>query len=665
MRTKSKVLQGVIGSLVIGATLFAAEVAFAGSGMIRLKYGSFDPKTTASATFAESPAWSSKSKELFIVQFNDKISSQELAALRLLGVETHKYVPDNAYLVRMSGSQAQAVRERAGIRWVGPFAAKYKNATELAAFADNFDNVPGRFDVVMVDVNDRARLIEKIEAIGGDIVNKNEGSILIEAKLNTEQLATTVKMPEVMWVELTPKIEYDMDNARIQGGANYVENKKAAPGYTGYGIRGHIMEGINPDHQDFAATQYRQKPIAVDNAAFSSHGQSTFGIVFGSGAGNAKARGMMPNGQGLYTAYDTVMSSPEGNQEVGSRYELVRRLINEHRIVFQTASWGYQRVTEYTARSAEMDAMIFDHDIAMTQSQSNAGNRDSRPQAWAKNIISVGAVYHHDNADPSDDSWDSSGASIGPASDGRIKPDLCAYYDDTETTSQTGYEQFGGTSGATPIVAGHLGLFLEMWTDGIFGNRLKKPEGDRFDNRPHAMTSKAMMINSAAQYTFSGETHMLTRVHQGWGFPSLKNLYDNRQKYFIDDETSILKVGQTKVYNLRVNANEPELKVTMAFADPQGNVAASIDRINNLDLKVTAPNGKVYLGNVGLKANNYSTEGGTADTVDTVENVFIQNPGAGTWKVEVIATEVNADGHSETQDMDVDYALVVNGVARQ
>jgi serine protease AprX len=654
-------MAAIIGT---AAVFLAAETALA-SGTIRLKNQSFDPKKVDVAQFTNSPVWSSKDRELFIIQFNDKINGQELSELRMLGIQTAQYIPDNAYLVRMTGNQAQAVKSRAGVRWVGPFLTKFKNLPRLQNQFANLANKAASFDIVMVDRNDRNRLIDNIEATGARVLNRNEGSILVEAELNDRQLAQVLRMSEVLWAEPTTKIELDMDNARIQGGGNYVETVKQVPGYTGYGIRGHIMEGINPDHEDFAPNDFRQKPIAVDDASFSSHGQATYGIVFGDGKGNAKARGMMPNGQGFYTAYDTVMNAPEGNREAGSRYELVRRLMSEHQVMFQTASWGYARTLEYNARSAEMDRLIFDLDIPVTQSQSNSGDRNSRPQAWSKNIISVGAVYHHNNADPSDDSWDNYGASIGPATDGRIKPDLCAYYDDIEATAQSGYEQFGGTSGATPIVAGHLGLTLEMWTDGIFGNDLPNADGDRFSNRPHATTAKALMINTADQYKFEGAQHMLTRVHQGWGFPSLKNLYDNRSKIFVVNETDVLKVGQKKLYNLTVGTRTPELKITMTFADPEGNVAAEQDRINNLDLKVTSPTGKIYLGNVGLLAGNYSTEGGQADSIDTVENVFVKEPAAGTWKIEVIATEINADGRPETSEMDADYALVVNGITRK
>jgi serine protease AprX len=645
---------------VVSMVLFTSAL---NATQIRLKYRKFDPKLSA-AVLINQDVWADQRDQLFITQFKSKISASDLAMISMMGASAEKYLPVNAYIIKASGPVAQAISLRSNVRWVGPFSSDYKMSQTILHSVQSMVALVSRYDVVLTNRNDRDRLVGKLEKIGATVVNRNAGSILIEANMTPSQLRQALQLPEILWVEASTNIEEDMDNARIQGGADFLESVARVPGYTGIGIRGHVMEGIDPEHQDFAVTQYREKPIGIEDDSYTSHGHQTYGIVFGDGAGNIKARGMMPNAQGYFTAYNFVLNTPEGNREVGSRYELVRRLVNEHQIMFQTASWGYARTTEYNARSAEMDSMIFDHDIPITQSQSNAGNRDSRPQAWAKNIISVGAVYHHDNADPSDDSWDTWGASIGPATDGRIKPDLVAFYDDIETTGREGYSQFGGTSGATPIVAGHLGLTLEMWTDGIFGNELNDPNGERFDNRPHFTTAKALMINTASQYDFAGETHMLTRVHQGWGFPNLETLYKLRDQIFVVNESDILMQGESKVYELTVAEGAPELKATMTFADPEGNVAAEQDRINDLSLKVTSPSGEVFWGNYGLLVGTHSLTGGQEDTRDTVENVFIKDPAVGTWTVEVIASEVNADIHVETSNLDADYALVVSGVRR-
>jgi hypothetical protein len=55
-----------------------------------------------------------------------------------------------------------------------------------------------------------------------------------------------------------------------------------------------------------------------------------------------------------------------------------------------------------------------------------------------------------------------------------------------------------------------------------------------------------------------------------------------------------------------------------------------------------------------------STPGGEHDVLDTVENVFVASPQVGTWTIEVIADEINADTHLETPEADADYALVVS-----
>jgi hypothetical protein len=98
----------------------------------------------------------------------------------------------------------------------------------------------------------------------------------------------------------------------------------------------------------------------------------------------------------------------------------------------------------------------------------------------------------------------------------------------------------------------------------------------------------------------------------------------------------------------------------MAYTDPMGSPSAARARVNDLSLRVTAPDGTVFWGNHGLLAGNWSTPGGTSNKVDTVENVFVQRPAAGTWTVEVLADEVNADAHVETAATDADFGLVVS-----
>ena len=643
----------------------------------RLKFrsGSFEPLSKEAPPFDErlmlpaiEPADADEKDNTYCVQFITQSLPEYQQAVNRLGCRVLDYVPNYCHVVSMKPNVAEQVRELPFVRWVGPYHPAFKLGKELLPPEARTLEAPTRFFVYTISRVDCKLASDQVKEVGGVLVGSTGGRLLV-ADLNTEQFDQVLRLPTVQAIEKWTPIEEDMDNARIQGGADFLETQATTPdGFTGVGIRGHVMEGINRNHPDFAANTHRQLPIVVDDGTSASHGQATFGIVFGSGDNDPerKARGMLPNAQGFFTHY-RALTAPAGSTGPGSRYDLVRRLVNDHRVLFQTASWGNGRTTLYTAVSAEMDLIIFDHDVPITQSQSNAKNRMSRPQAWSKNVISVGGFAHFDNSNASDDSWQGGNASIGPAEDGRIKPDLSAYYDATRTTGITGYRNFGGTSGATPIIAGHLGLVIELWTDGAFGNELANPTGDRFDNRPHFTTAKALLIASAHQYDFNSSSTDNRREHQGWGFPNMRWLYEMRDKVFVVDETDPLELFDSRTYRLRVAPGEPLLKICMTYADPPGNPTdppEEPERRNDLTLKATSPSGDVYWGNHGLTDGTVSVAGGAADARGTVECIFLRNPEGGQWTVEVFADELLQDARPETAEIDADFALVAIGIQR-
>ena len=124
-----------------------------------------------------------------------------------------------------------------------------------------------------------------------------------------------------------------MDNARIQGGANYIEPKKPEQ-YVGKGIRGMIMEGIYATHTEFAAiSPYRTAPLYIGSSSASGHGNSTCGEVFARGV-NKKARGLCPYGQIIYCNYNYVYNN-------NNRYTVVKDLVDpskQYKGMFQTVT---------------------------------------------------------------------------------------------------------------------------------------------------------------------------------------------------------------------------------------------------------------------------------------------------------------------------------------
>ena len=593
---------------------------------------------------------------LFLVQFVTQPLEEFEEAITALGGTVRHYIAQYAYLVEMSDEVKSQVQDFPYVRWIGPYHPAYR----LDEFMlDNLENVEQmyplqRYNIQVHAIEQKNIVANRIMSIGGTVNRADAGKFLLEATLTHEQLFSLVRWDEVLFVDQWSPYEVDMDIAREIGGANYIES---VAGYNGFGVRGEVFDaGFNLNHVDF-----QSRPLILHgNVGVDSHGAATSGICFGDGIGNPTARGLLPEGQGIVADFNIIGLSGS------SRYNHTGELVQDpYFAVFQTASVGSDRTTEYTTISADTDASLFDFDIVHCQSQSNAGDQMSRPQAWAKNIISGGGIYHYDTLDRSDDMW-SNGASTGPASDGRIKPTFTYFYDNILTVGYPGSNDytsiFGGTSGATPIIAGHIGLFFQMWSDGIFGNDVDS-EGTVFENRAHMTTAKAMLINTAYQYPFTGMHDDKTRMHQGWGMPDIGNLYDLREDIYVIDETDILEPFDVAEHIVVVEAGEPALKVTMTYADPPGNPAVQTQhRINDLTLKVISPIGAIYYGNNGLLDNVWSMPDGIPDTKNTVECVFIENPEPGAWMVEVHADEIIQDSHIETLELDADYALVVSPV---
>jgi hypothetical protein len=593
---------------------------------------------------------------LFLVQFRTTSHAAWRDALADLGAEVLAFFPDNAHVVRVDPSHLTDVRALAFVQRVEPYHASYRleRALRDGLRGPTVDSQRVHVRVVALEwgTEGKRRIAEAAEALGAKVVANPEHGHIVELSVTPEQLAQVAAHDDVLWIDRWSAPEPDMDLVRQDSGANWLETNF---GLCGQGVRGEVMDGgFETTHQDFDGM------LLHGAVGVSSHGTATYGIVFGNGNrdgdGNAQGTGHMPRAgactaQGIAADYNNLTDRFAHTQQLKQ---------SPYFASFQSNSWGDALTTQYTSISQQMDDITWRLDFAILNSQSNAGTQQSRPQAWAKNVISVGGIRHANTLAETDDSW-TNGASIGPAADGRIKPDIHYWYDSifTTTTGNTYTTSFGGTSAATPISAGVTGLMVQMWSDNVWGTN---PTGSTvFERQPHASTIKALLINNAKQYAFTGTTSDLTRTHQGWGRPNVQIARQRAANSFIVNESTALTLSQVATYTVTVPAGETELKVTLVYPDPPGTPSATRHRVNDLDLEVSAPGSTLYRGNNGLAAGTVSTPGGTANTVDTVENVFLQNPTAGTWTVRVRASEINQDAYLATPAADAVFALVVTG----
>lgn len=621
---------------------------------LKLRYAAFDPLVGAPGVTPELRA--AEASALYIVQFVTQPLEAYRRALRDRGATERRFLPNHACVVKMDPAVRAAVAQLPFVRWIGPLEPAYKIEEEILAQLENRQEIaPRRYSIMLYERGAAAqdRASREITALGGEVHGTTPEGFRLEATLSLEQIRTIAALDDVMFIDRKGPVEVDMDIARQIGGADFIQNTL---GFTGQGVRGEVADTeLDTTHTEWLP--FAGPIIHIPGDAGIDHGTSVFGILFARGA-TPQARGLLPSGRGIFAESSSLLGGGP------TRYQRTAEIVDPgglYRCVFQTNSTGDPRTTQYTTISAEMDDILFLHDILVCQSQSNAGSQESRPQAWAKNVVSVGGVYHYNTLSRADDSW-SSGASIGPASDGRIKPTLAHFYDLIYTTNAGGgYTEFGGTSGATPIVAGHFGILFQMWHEGVFAGF--GGGASVFASRPHMTTAKALLINSAYRYDWlaGGPNGDIDRFKQGWGMPDLEELYNQREKILIVNETDVLAPLDSTAYSVFVTAGEPSFRATLVYADPLGNVGAAHHRINDLSLRVTSPSGTSYWGNHGLTAGNFTTSGGNSDTLNTEENVFIAAPESGKWTVEVLADEINEDSHTETPELDADYALVVTG----
>lgn len=581
--------------------------------LVRLEAATFDPLR---ANLAPAPALdqdlmaAEDRTSLHLVQFHGTPLPELRQEVIRLGGQVLRFLSDHTFLVEMDGPARERVARLPFVRWVGPYHPAYRLERDLReALAGRAARLGVMRYSILLGVRGDARqeqVARLIADLGGQVVLREPGGLRIEALLSQEQLLQVARADQIQYIDRWGGPgEVDMDVVRELGGANAVELVR---GWNGQGVRGEVFDTeLLVTHREWGTM-----PIKHSNATNSTsyHGTSCYSNLFSQGRDPA-ARGMLPGAQGIF--FKHAESTQFGGMK--SRYDINRELIDPmgpYRAVFQTSSVGSALTQSYTTLSAEVDDYLFKHPILSTQSQSNTGNQNSRPQAWAKNIVSVGGFRHANTAARTDDNWTRSG-SIGPAADGRIKPDLSYFYD--SITSAQGaeasrYTQFGGTSSATPQTAGHFGLLFQMWHMGVWAGHGRK--ADVFTSRPKMATAKALMINMAYRYTWKGggANADLDRYKQGWGNADVKRLYDRAAVTSVIDETDVLTPMGSKTYEVNVAPGQAELNVTLVYKDPMGTVGAAQARINDLSLRVTSPTGKVYWGNNGLLSDNYSAEGG-------------------------------------------------------
>jgi hypothetical protein len=282
-------------------------------------------------------------------------------------------------------------------------------------------------------------------------------------------------------------------------------------------------------------------------------------------------------------------------------------------------------------------------------------------RALAKNVVTVGSVNDAVTSgvrDPSKATI-SNFSSWGPTDDGRIKPDLVAngasIYSSTNT-SNTAYGTFSGTSMSSPNACGTAALLIQEYGRLFPGAAMR------------AATLKGLLIHTATDLGNTGPDYKY-----GWGLINAKDAVDFIRDHAANPLKQRITEGQlttsvtTASYPFVWNESSP-IRATISWTDPAGTSTTTSDSrsprlVNNLNLKLVAPDGSQYLPYVmpfvgtWTQASMDAAATNGVNNTDNIEQVYVPSPAiSGTWQVVVSYTGTLANNQQR-------FSLLLDGAS--
>lgn len=702
--------------LLLGSSLAQAQAQADESRLILLNSHVIDTGRPVPVIPEALRAAGDKTAETVIVKFPGPITAQQEKALREASLEVYAYLPHYAWLVKMPGGWRQTARAL-GASWTGlyhPYYRMSRQVSEIPAFdfAQDALGIEEQPRIVMLQVFPDADVREVVRQIRDElgvpgVVGWGRGARFSRVRLlltpseiaaHREALA---QLGEVFWIDVEPR-RVLLNDTTVWVGQSGLSGGQTTPifsqGIYGEGQTVAVLDtGIDPDMCFFrdtslglpptnacnggtAANQSQRKVVAVNFLASGEcsggiannewdthdHGSHVAGTVAGDNFANLllhnTADGMAPGAKlvvqdGGY-AVDNCGDLPGIGCPVVDLNPIFQQAYTQGARL-HTNSWGDNENSgvqnNYSSGSQDVDEFMWNHKdflIFFAAGNSGPGSSSVGSPSTAKSGVSVGATLRSTSANSM-----ASFSSCGPTLDGRIKPDITvpgssivsANNDINVTTNNCGTISMSGTSMATPGAAGLTALIRQYYTDGWY------PTGS--ENSANALTPsaallKATLVNSAVNMT--GTTAIPANC-QGWGRVLLENALffaGQTRELWVRDDTTGFATGSTaeQTWQFTVGSGEA-FKATLAWTDFPSTPAASINLVNDLDLTVTGPTGTIWRGNVF--ASGQSTTGGSSDRRNTLEQVLLNAPAAGTYTVSVKAFNVPSGPQP--------FALVVTG----
>jgi hypothetical protein len=662
---------------------------------INLPNGKFEPLRDAPAETLTAESAQSETdasvKNYYIVQFGAFAKDEWLDSLRDAGVEIVQYIPNQAFMVYGDAAAIGKIAGHSRVRWVGRYAPERKISADLSDFAARSKSDAQMFDIAVFKQTDLAQIsLDFAASVNGQIKNqiklKNNFFNVLRVEMPFDEAAKVAAMPGVFRIDryVEPRNE-DERAAQIVAGNYTSQTTILAPSYNPsaqFGVNGQnvTVAVVDDGISIFGTGGYYITAANVVNGplrgaaagATTGHGHFNASLIAGDNPISALDPLSYNYGMGVANKANIINIPKTAPGYTGTDADTVNDTVttvgvNGVRGFISNNSWGADiNGNVYDSFAAQYDGFVQDASIAaaiepvcLVFSAGNAlGNGLTRPK-MAKNIITVGNSENlRQEISPSADNIDDLNelSSRGPAADGRVKPDVVAPGTFvTGARAGTGSMFAGnidsrisyasGTSHSAPQVAGAAALFTQYWKNANGGAN------------PSPALIKAAIINGAQDMNGANSGAPTPNGGEGWGRINVKNMLNTGvpMKY-IDQTVKFSGAGESNEFKGSVSSANKPFRISLVWTDPPGIADPSL--VNNLDLTVTVGN-TVYKGNVFNSGN--SAPGGSYDTVNNVENVFLPAgiPAGTPVTVKVSAAAINGNGILDNADStDQHFSLV-------
>lgn len=552
-----------------------------------------------------------------LIQLYDMLNQTEKNRLKNYGVELLQYLPHRSYFVSIPNNfDFQKIKDFP-IRNISQIESKWKES--IAVQNQNFGDWALDGKTVNLSVfyfkNISKELVERIfRQRGIRVLKSSDFQSLMKIQVPRGLVKEISKFPFVSYIDQVselgqPEAEVDRNLHR----SNMLDAAfPTGRHYDGTGIKVLVRDdGAIGPHIDFKGRLHQNLDVG------GSHGDAVAGVLGAAGNLDPTQRGAAKGAEIYAHFYEA---------------DFMNGVIDLHQnegVSIMNSSYTDGCNSGYNDNAVTVDLQVYENpELLHVFSAGNAGKTNcdyGAGHGWGnitgghktgKNVLTVGNVLENTILQEN--------SSIGPSTDGRIKPDLCANGLVWTTAPQNQYFVTNGTSYSAPATAGVAAQLYQAFDElnGIL---------------PEASLIKAILLNSATDLENEGPD-----FRTGWGlvnaFRAVKTIEEQRYSEGTIDQ------GQTNISTLTIPAGVRETRIMLYWADNPAAVNVSKALVNDLDLEMETPNGNIHQPLILDETPDSNSLSSVAiegiDRLNNMEQIRIKNPVEGDYEYRINGFEI-------------------------